>query len=117
MFITPYFGGCKYTNNFLFINKNIEFQWLGLLITLPDGRITTDNPQPPRGNCCCVFCPIHRTVVAETGVKPAKRRPLCSLFDVWPYSDSENRGKTREMATTVQSFDCFSVQRSEGVDF
>ena len=33
MFITPYFGGCKYTNNFLFINKNIEFQCLGLLIT------------------------------------------------------------------------------------
>ena len=33
MFITPYFGGCKYTNKFLFINKNIEFQWLGLLIT------------------------------------------------------------------------------------
>ena len=33
MFITPYFGGCKYTNNFLFINNNIEFQRLGLLIT------------------------------------------------------------------------------------
>jgi len=33
MFISPYFGGCKYTNNFLFINKNIEFQCLGLLIT------------------------------------------------------------------------------------
>ena len=33
MFISPYFGGCKYTNNFLFINKNIEFQRLGLLIT------------------------------------------------------------------------------------
>ena len=33
MFITPCFGGCKYTNNFLFINKNIEFQSLDLLIT------------------------------------------------------------------------------------
>ena len=33
MFITPYFGGCKYTNNFLFINKNIVFQHFGLLIT------------------------------------------------------------------------------------
>ena len=33
MFISPYFGGCKYTNYFLFINKNIEFQHLGLLIT------------------------------------------------------------------------------------
>ena len=40
MFISPYFGGCKYTNNFLFINKNIEFQRLGLLITLPQtGKI------------------------------------------------------------------------------
>ena len=34
MFISPYFGGCKYTNNFLFINKNIEFQHFVLLITL-----------------------------------------------------------------------------------
>ena len=33
MFISPYFGGCKYTNNFLFINKNIVFQHFGLLIT------------------------------------------------------------------------------------
>ena len=33
MFITPYFGGCKYTNNFLFINKNIEFQYFDLLIS------------------------------------------------------------------------------------
>ena len=33
MFITPYFGGCKYTNNFLFINKNIVFQHFELLIT------------------------------------------------------------------------------------
>ena len=35
MFITPYFGGCKYTNNFLFINKNIVFQHFVLLITFP----------------------------------------------------------------------------------
>ncbi len=35
MFITPYFGGCKYTNNFLFINKNIVFQHFVLLITHP----------------------------------------------------------------------------------
>ena len=33
MFITPYFWGCKYTNNFLFINKNIVFQHFVLLIT------------------------------------------------------------------------------------
>ena len=33
MFITPYFGGCKDTNNFLFINKNIVFQHVDLLIT------------------------------------------------------------------------------------
>ena len=36
MFISPYFGGCKYTNNFLFINKNIEIQRLVLLITSVD---------------------------------------------------------------------------------
>ncbi len=38
MFITPYFGGCKYTNNFLFINKNIVFQHFVLLITCHLGR-------------------------------------------------------------------------------
>ena len=38
MFITPYFGGCKYTNNFLFINKNIVFQHFVLLITFLSTR-------------------------------------------------------------------------------
>lgn len=33
MFISPYFGGCKYTNKFLFINKIIVFQHFALLIT------------------------------------------------------------------------------------
>ena len=33
MFISPYFGGCKYTNNFLFINKKAVFQHFGVLIT------------------------------------------------------------------------------------
>ncbi len=33
MYSSPHFGGCKYTNNFLFINKNIEIQRFGLLIT------------------------------------------------------------------------------------
>ena len=34
MFFTPYFGGCKYTNKFLFINKIPVFQRIDLLITL-----------------------------------------------------------------------------------
>ena len=33
MFVSPYFGGCKYTNNFLFINKKAVFQHFGVLIT------------------------------------------------------------------------------------
>ena len=33
MLFTPYFGGCKYTNNFLFINKNIEIQYFEMLIS------------------------------------------------------------------------------------
>ena len=41
MFITPYFGGCKYTNKFLFINKNIVFQHFGLLITSPSVSFMT----------------------------------------------------------------------------
>ena len=33
MFVYPIFWGCKYTNNFLFINKKPEFQHFKLLIT------------------------------------------------------------------------------------
>ena len=33
MLFTPYFGGCKYTNNFLFINNIIEIQYFEVLIT------------------------------------------------------------------------------------
>ena len=32
MLFTPLFGGCKYTNYFLFINKKAEFQYFGPLI-------------------------------------------------------------------------------------
>ena len=45
MFLSPIFWGCKYTNNFLFINNNIEFQHLGLLIT--HGHL--DIPALPEG--------------------------------------------------------------------
>ena len=49
MFFTPYFGGCKYTNKFLFINKNIVFQCFGLLITsLADAHFpVTTQTKPP----------------------------------------------------------------------
>ena len=33
MFLSPKIWGCKYTNNFLFINKKAVFQHFGLLIT------------------------------------------------------------------------------------
>ena len=33
MFLSPKIWGCKYTNNFLFINKNPVFQHFDLLIT------------------------------------------------------------------------------------
>jgi len=50
MFISPYFGGCKYTNNFLFFNKNIEIQYIGLLITshssLPEPRLNQAGISP-----------------------------------------------------------------------
>ena len=48
MFFTPYFGGCKYTNNFLFINKNIVFQHFGLLITFkmrPSNALSAYTPR------------------------------------------------------------------------
>ena len=34
MFLSPKFWGCKYTNNFLFINKNPVFQHFEVLITM-----------------------------------------------------------------------------------
>ena len=44
MLFTPYFGGCKYTNNFLFINNNIEIQYFELLISSPKCRLTHLKP-------------------------------------------------------------------------
>ena len=32
MLFTPLFGGCKYTNYFLFINKKAEFQYFDPLM-------------------------------------------------------------------------------------
>ena len=34
MLLPHILGGCKYTNNFLFINKNIEIQCFELLISI-----------------------------------------------------------------------------------
>ena len=45
MFLSPYFWGCKYTNYFLFINKNTEFQCFGLLITLSAVYFSTPHHQ------------------------------------------------------------------------
>ena len=68
MYITPYFGGCKYTNNFLFINKNIEIQCIGLLIT-------TIFPYRP--------CPFHHLDRAEQVERfPAIVRQLFVCFSV-----------------------------------
>ena len=33
MFLSPKIWGCKYTNNFLFINKKAEIQCIDMLIT------------------------------------------------------------------------------------
>ena len=46
MFITPYFGGCKYTNYFLFINKKPVFQCFELLITPAASPNFTSIPFP-----------------------------------------------------------------------
>ena len=48
MLISPYFGGCKYTNNFLFINKNLVFQHFALLITLPASLLPGISRAPSR---------------------------------------------------------------------
>ena len=54
MFITPYFGGCKYTNNFLFINNNIEIQYFELLISSPKCWLTHLKP--------VLYTAIHKSI-------------------------------------------------------
>ena len=61
MFHSPIFGGCKYTNNFLFINKNPVFQHFELLITQPlasgDGSLVSHVcPQPTVTQVFRRFC-------------------------------------------------------------
>ena len=41
MFITPYFGGCKYTNYFLFINIFIKNRWISMRFASPLLLITS----------------------------------------------------------------------------
>ena len=69
MFISPYFGGCKYTNNFLFINKNIVFQHFGVLITFParPSEIASNSP---------TFCLINRSRISHYP-PPVISAPIC----------------------------------------
>ena len=111
MFITPYFGGCKYTNYFLFINKNIEFQWLGMLIT------SDRHPPATSWQLLLRLLPNSLYSGSENKDKTMKTATAVQSFGHFSIRCSGNWCETRKTATTVQSFDRFSVQRSEGVDF
>ena len=99
MFITPYFGGCKYTNNFLFINKNIEFQWLGLLIT-PDYSATTlllllspDIFTAYTWPMCITFCIFERWISGERAAGLSDKQDCRSI----PRKSIQNYGNRPEM--------------------
>ena len=92
MFITPYFGGCKYTNKFLFINKNIEFQWLGLLIT-------TEISATPLS--CHVR--LQGQTLGRSRVRPFWK-PTRSFESVFVRDGARNATKTPESGTITQNF-------------
>ena len=84
MFITPYFGGCKYTNYFLFINKKPVFQCFELLITYPPRHPPgCDMPSKLRpfllvfGNSGSVFPENHRFSGTVATFFPQKPSQLC----------------------------------------
>ena len=60
MFITPLFGGCKYTNKFLIINKNIEFQPFEVLITFAKPSFSCSLCGFPCGSFSYSFDARHR---------------------------------------------------------
>ena len=80
MFISPYFGGCKYTNYFLFINKNIEFQRLVLLITssLQDffRQKEQQKPKPAAADRHRQFCTVYSEAQAVSSVRLSVRHRL-----------------------------------------
>ena len=139
MFISPYFGGCKYTNNFLFINKNIVFQHFVLLITF----LSTTAGFPVRPG----ILPLSRTSLSLSSrpslslssrpsgasgeisipdTPPKKHVPTPHMMHVTP-SDSflsdllpdgaENSGKTPKNGTVHHVFRHFDVGRSETQHF
>ncbi len=73
MYSSPLFGGCKYTNYFLFINKNIEIQCFGLLIT-PGLLLTLEYPSVHR---ISLLTPYLRTEAPKRGKQraPIRKKP------------------------------------------
>ena len=116
MFITPYFGGCKYTNNFLFINKNIVFQHVVLLITCHPDRVP--------------LCHLDRAERVERSPHPAfhprkhsahlperNDRPSDNFLGDFMSDGAENGGKTPQNGTVHHVFRHFDVGRSERQHF
>ena len=116
MFITPYFGGCKYTNNFLFINKNIVFQHFVLLITFParPSEVASNSP---------TFCLINRSRISHypppvistersewrnPSSRPSYRKSSDSLMDGAPNAVSKP-----ENGTVLLYFRLFDAGRSD----
>ena len=129
MYITPYFGGCKYTNNFLFINKNIVFQHFVLLITFParPSEVTSNSPtfclnQPISDITLPSSCHFgtdlsfrHRSVIStersgwrNPPSRPSYRKSSDSLMDGAPNAVSKP-----ENGTVLLYFRLFDAGRSD----
>ena len=92
MFFTPYFGGCKYTNKILFINKIIVFQHFDLLIT-------------PVFYATPLSCHVRLQgqTLNRSRVRPLWK-PTRSFEGVFVSDGTRNTTKTPENGTVTQNF-------------
>ena len=78
MFITPLFGGCKYTNKILIINNIAVFQYFNLLIT--HSNLCPNPPSPvPIAVSLAVPSPVLLTRATEC-TKECNSRNHCAVF-------------------------------------
>ena len=96
MFHSPIFGGCKYTNIFLFINKNTVFQRFDLLITFCAGLPPLSFSTP-----CHDCSPYVSTIRRVFGEIPACR-----------YRKQGSRAPKQHRRSGFPVFSCPSVEMS-----
>ena len=101
MFFTPYFGGCKYTNKFLFINKIIVFQHFDLLITIlhPDAALKNPTSLPSHPIISDYASAASLELYPNSGILGSNGGPACRFWRLFGERGYRFRAKT---GTTAQ---------------